>query len=85
MSKHIFSIGQCVRLDARAGVILDPAEVYTIRALLPPLGEELQYRIRNEREKHERVVLERQIKLAEPARGDAQRVNEMARIFDRLS
>ncbi len=84
--KHIFSIGQFVRLDARVGVSLDPAVVYTVRAQLPPLGEDLQYRIRNEREKHERVVLERQIKLSEPA-GEAQlaRVSEMARIFDRMS
>ncbi|MCF3934142.1 hypothetical protein L1787_12035 [Acuticoccus sp. M5D2P5] len=55
---HLFEVGQTVRLrnglDRRPG----SAEFFRITRLLPPAGEALQYRIRNEAEPYERVVTE---------------------------
>jgi len=91
MTKHIYSIGQSVHLGARAGINLDPTQIYTVTKLLPPLGVELQYRIRNEREKHERVVIEHQIRFVEPenselaAESHLTRASELARVFEKLS
>jgi hypothetical protein len=90
MTKHIYSIGQSVRLGARAGTNLDPTEIYTVTALLPPVGVELQYRIRNEREKHERVAVEHLMRSVEPEKASSAaesrlaRASEMARVFEKL-
>ena len=91
MTKHIYLIGQSVRLGARAGISLDPTEIYTVTALLPPVGEDLQYRIRNEREKHERVAVEHQMRIVEPqkarsaAASNLTTATEIARVFEKLS
>lgn len=56
---HMFAIGQSVQL--KDGFRIFPsnsAETYRITATLPPRGDMLQYRIRNEDERHERVTTE---------------------------
>lgn len=53
---HLFTIGQAVRL--REGFVKPacPGDIYRITATLPPRGDSLQYRIRNDDERHERVT-----------------------------
>lgn len=53
---HLFTIGQAVRLKrgfARPGLA---ADIYRITGTLPSRGDSLQYRIRNDDERHERVT-----------------------------
>ena len=50
---HEFRIGQAVRL--RGGFVRS-GEVFLITALLPPVGDSPQYRIRNNEERFERVA-----------------------------
>lgn len=50
---HLFIVGQAVRLRGGFG---SPAEIYRITATLPQRGDSLQYRIRNDEERHERVT-----------------------------
>ena len=54
--KHLFSIGQSVRL--KGGFQRSPkiGDVYRITATLPPRDNLLQYRIRHDEERHERVT-----------------------------
>ena len=61
MSTHKFKIGQSVdlvpnRLDGNV-----PGGVYTIQRLLPVEGRIVQYRVKNARDGHERVVQESQL------------------------
>jgi hypothetical protein len=53
---HLFEVGQTVRL--RTGLSTSPktAEIYRITGTLPPRGNSLQYRIRSDAERHERVT-----------------------------
>jgi len=65
---HKFTIGQAVDLQRR---VLRPASAgeYEIRELIPAADSEPDdpcYRVKNVREKHERVVRESEISLAEP-------------------
>lgn len=54
---HLFAIGQRVRLKSGFGRMTSlPAEIYQITATLPPQGNSLQYRIRSDEERHERVT-----------------------------
>jgi hypothetical protein len=56
---HIFTVGQTVRL--KDGFFIVPSklpETYRITAQLPPRGNVLQYRIRSDDERHERVTTE---------------------------
>ena len=55
MTGHIYSIGQQVSLDGSGRTYLKLADVFTVTRLLPPVGVELQYRIKSETEAHERV------------------------------
>jgi hypothetical protein len=50
---HLFALGQAVRLR---GSFPKSDETYRITATLPPRGDSLQYRIRNDDERHERVT-----------------------------
>jgi hypothetical protein len=65
MTKHIYSIGQRVSFDGRVGTYLKRAGVFTITKLLPPVGAELQYRIKSEGEAHERVASEHELQAVE--------------------
>lgn len=55
---HRFSIGQIVRLTSRIGVWPKTDEIYRITGTLPAQDNSLQYRIRNDDERHERVAAE---------------------------
>lgn len=65
MSFHRFAVGQSVRLISRLGLSLKTAENYRITGTLPKQGKEMQYRIRNEDERHERVATEDCLELIE--------------------
>ena len=56
---HIFKVGQTVRV--KDGFLVVPSKLpdtYRITATLPPRGNMLQYRIRSDDERHERVATE---------------------------
>jgi len=56
---HLFAVGQTVRLRGGYGVFTSRfGDIYRITRMLPPSGTSLQYRIRNDRELHERVATE---------------------------
>lgn len=56
---HIFEIGQTVRLKGGYGVSASRfGDIYRITGTLPARGDSLQYRIRNDGERHERVTTE---------------------------
>jgi hypothetical protein len=61
VAQHSFVVGQSValvrgRLDGKV-----PAGTYTVQRLLPNDGADREYRIRNVRDGHERVVRESQL------------------------
>lgn len=53
---HLFAVGQTVRLKGGFGRIAQATDLYQITATLPPRGTALQYRIRSDEERHERVA-----------------------------
>jgi hypothetical protein len=53
---HLFTIGQAVRLKGDFVRPALPADIYHITGTLPPRGDSLQYRIRNDDERYERVT-----------------------------
>ena len=53
---HLFAVGQSVRLRGGFGSPTLPAGIYHVTATLPPRGDSLQYRIRNDDERYERVT-----------------------------
>lgn len=55
---HLYSIGQIVRLKSRVGVSSKTAEFFHVTGTLPARDNSLQYRIRNDDERHERVASE---------------------------
>jgi hypothetical protein len=61
MTRHIYSVGQHVSFDGRGGTYLKRAGVFTITKLLPPVGTELQYRIKSDGEAYERVASEHEL------------------------
>jgi hypothetical protein len=92
MTKHIYSIGQQVSLDGPGRTYLKVAGVFTVTRLLPPLGVELQYRIKSETEAHERVAVEQELRVVEVAKSivaAASRLSSVdvnaARVFAGLS
>ena len=57
MSRHKFKIGQSVYY-----LVSESASgTYQVTQLLPPEGDEFQYRIKNAREPHERVAKENEL------------------------
>jgi len=56
--KHLFAVGQPVRIKRGFGLRSEAARIYHITATLPPSGESLQYRIRNDDERYERVAIQ---------------------------
>ena len=59
MSRHKFKIGQLVYYRAESA-----SGTYQITQLLPPEGDEYQYRIKSVREPHERVAKEHELRSA---------------------
>jgi len=55
---HLFAVGQSVRLKKHPGEDTRTAEIYRITGTLPAQGNSLQYRIRSDQERHDRVVTE---------------------------
>ncbi|MEQ1954989.1 hypothetical protein [Mesorhizobium sp. CN2-181] len=62
---HLFTIGQTVRLRGGFGRLTPHAEIYRITGTLPPRGDSLQYRIRNDDERHERVTTQDSLELVD--------------------
>lgn len=63
IAPHRFAVGEIVRLTSRIGVWPKTDEVYRITATLPPRDDALQYRIRSDNERHERVATEDNLEL----------------------
>jgi hypothetical protein len=62
---HAFQVGQTVRLKNRFGIPPDAAENFLVTGRLPERNNSPQYRIRNESERHERVLTEDDLELAD--------------------
>ncbi len=60
MSTHRFKIGSAVMLSAE-GQPFSKASRYIVEAQMPPVGTQLQYRIKSETEGFRRVVVEHQL------------------------
>ncbi len=58
---HQFAIGQAVRMRGGLGGSTLSSDIYHVTATLPPRGDSLQYRIRNDDERHERVITQESI------------------------
>jgi hypothetical protein len=89
MTRHNYSVGQQVSFDGRAVKYLRRVGVFTITKLLPPVGAELQYRIKCEHEGHERVAIEHELHVVELEKsivvaGSRLSLNA-ARVFAKLS
>jgi hypothetical protein len=61
MTLHIYQVGETVALAPHAGLNLTPFATYKIARTLPEVGTELQYRVKGDHERFERVVGEAQI------------------------
>ena len=55
---HLFAVGQSVKLKGGFARPARAADIYRITGKLPLRGDSLQYRIRNDDERHERVTTE---------------------------
>lgn len=62
---HRFAVGQMVRIRSRVGMAVKDAETFHVKATLPPKDGSPQYRIRSDREKHERITTEDNLERAE--------------------
>ena len=69
-AKHLFTVGQAVRLRSEFRRPFLPAGIYHIAATLPPTGGSLQYRIRSDVECYERVTTQETLE-AVPASADS--------------
>jgi len=61
MASHLYRVGERVTFNPGGGMAVKTYDTFTVRAQLPPLGDELQYRIKSDNEPYERVVSEPQI------------------------
>jgi len=61
MPEHRFKVGQSVRLVSGPFGRGIGNGIYKITQLLPPEGDDYQYRVKNGDEPHERVVKESQL------------------------
>jgi hypothetical protein len=68
---HLFAVEQAVRLKGGFGTFSTTAEIYRITATLPPRGDSLQYRIRSDGERHERVATQDSLESVDRSPGDA--------------
>jgi hypothetical protein len=69
-AKHIFSIGQSVRLKDGFGTSPKTGDVYRITATLPPRDNLFQYRVRHDEERHERVTTQDRLEPVSPDQPD---------------
>jgi hypothetical protein len=61
VSDHKFRVGQIVSYITGPFGRASATSIYKITALLPPYGEDQQYRIKNPNEPHERVAKESEL------------------------
>lgn len=61
MGRHKFAAGQSVAFMAARDELNIPSGTYTIVRQLPAEGREWQYRVKNVRDGHERVMRESQL------------------------
>lgn len=64
---HRFAVGQVVRLRGRSGDWPLTGELYHVTGTLPARDNALQYRIRNDGERYERVAIEDDLELVRAA------------------
>jgi hypothetical protein len=62
MTTHKFAVGEAVRFSPDRGQDFTGGELFEIVRLLPEMQHELQYRIKNQTDGHERVVREDQLR-----------------------
>jgi hypothetical protein len=62
---HLYNVGDAVTLTPHSGNYLKTNGAYVVSALMPPLGDVLQYRIKCASEPYERVVAEHQLNRAD--------------------
>jgi hypothetical protein len=67
---HLFAIGQSVRLKGGFAKLIMPTDVYRITATLPPRGTSLQYRIRCDEERYDRVMAEDELEAVDLVKSD---------------
>ena len=67
-AKHLFTIGQAVRLKGGFGTSPKFGDIYRITGTLPARDNSPQYRVRNEDERHERVTTEDDLEPVDTAR-----------------
>ena len=61
MTSHKFKIGQSVNYTSGPFGAGSASDVYQITKLLPPEGDDFQYKIKSATEPHERVAKESQL------------------------
>ena len=61
MNNHKFKVGQTVSYTSKFIATVNAGAIFKITQLLPPEGDEFQYRIRNTSEPYERVAKESQL------------------------
>jgi hypothetical protein len=66
---HLYAVGQAVRLKGSFMQRSRPTGICRITRTLPPTGASPQYRIRNDAERHERVVTQDDIEAANLSSG----------------
>ncbi|ONG58898.1 hypothetical protein BKE38_01465 [Pseudoroseomonas deserti] len=62
MQPHGFSVGQVVEVHPGKHEGHVPGGIYTVERLLPNEGTDREYRVRNQKDGHERVVRESQLR-----------------------
>jgi hypothetical protein len=75
---HLYAVGQAVRLKGAFMQRSQGASIYHITGTLPSRGELPQYRIRNDDERHERLVTQDNLKPVSTSSG-----NEGATLIER--
>ena len=76
---YLYEIGETVTLDIHAGYFRSGSDTFSVLAQLPPLGDDLQYRIKSVDEPYQRVVAEHQLTRVLSMESPWARRNEEAR------
>jgi hypothetical protein len=67
---HLYALGESVRLKGSFSTFPKSTEIYHVTGRLPPRGESLQYRIRSDSERYERVTTEDSLEPVPSSSGD---------------
>ncbi|HEY0121692.1 MAG TPA: hypothetical protein VGC14_08015 [Rhizobium sp.] len=74
---HVFAVGQAVWIRKGPGMAAPKfRSTYRVTGTLPPRGNVLQYRIRNDDEPHERVMMEDQLESVRASSGGGETLME---------